>query len=1856
MPAPIHIQYDITGEDPNAIARRINRAFQDQITNTQGGGSGIAAAAREQAKLMQDILNLQQRGEATRLTSAARTQQQALAIQQAGDQKLEQQATKHQQSLLAIEQAGDQKRQTQAVKAATQQNSLAAEGAARLFVTEQKTLNQLLTLEQEHAAKRQVIEAGLQDKLAQISQRAATRRKEQGNILGALTSPQIREAGESIQQAGFAFQFLTNAITGLASASVQSALNFDKQVKALTPLVGSAEKAERRFNELVAISQKTPGLTTNIAIALEQQARVAQVSEGTINKLLQTIGRLNAVQSIGDPQEFANNLRQLVTGGFDKADLKQLAERSAIGGQLMAGIFNVDSPTNGEAIRAAAKKMGITTFEQLAAAFAEAGARDTRLKNVTESLQFQLEKAFENIALALRPLGTELLAVLVPAVQATVPIVQELLSLFAQLPQPVQTLIIVLGGLAAALSPVLIAFGGLIQMFQVIKGLQAFQTVAAGLLATQTAAATAAPAMLTAGTAAVTMEAELAAAGTTIGTTAASFSLLGPVILALVAILAIATAAWLLYDNSLSKATETATKQIPTTLSQISALKASQDALAQKTVTTGQLNDAIALLDPAEQEYTRSLKTQEEQVARVNEKLRERAAIQRTLLEAQALDLINNLLPTVQAYNQQRQALDALTKQYKDAEKNVKEFGQSGEQLTGFMGELTTVGQATREEFQRVSESVRLTGAESARLANEIRPVIDGLIKAGGSAEGARVLVQKFKDAGLITAETANVMATAINRFAAEASAAGNAAGGAVPQIQNLAAAIKEAGISGVESKLKRNIEVIAANAKGDLRAAQAEIQKQGLDVQAKELTQAQKVASALEKQLNLVKQTHSGVKAVTAGSEITRTTRQVERLRLEIDALQQGGGVRFQLELRQSELELAKQQLTEILKLRNQLGVNLSGPLPKDVTGREAEIRNLQREKQARDEIVRLQEAEADALIRLRVERERAIAPLVSEETRTALAVLEHENELRKQAATAAVAEREANARLVVTLAQLALIRRDAGRLQRAQITDQLEAATKAGAELEGQVSALQSSQVQTELQRLGVIEAENDRLRQQAEALKQIGTLTGKLQDKGLTPNQQNALNRATLLQQQDQLRTQAPIDESQIFALEQRLKDLQAGAVGEVNDALNKARLSRLQSQFNLTREFEDLAKQEADNFIASEEFKTNALKSAQVERIKDRQATHAEFLRLIDEEQSHYIESEQFKLTAFERAENQRRNATRALAEENIRLQNEIAHAGEDAALRTQNAYLKAIREIQEADEQARESMIKSRVKLADATVFHAERSNAKVLEFLANETKGLTDIVADAKIGIIKDAFSAVDDAIGKLVEHFGVLKGFIAEILSGLAKMLLSKAFQVIFGLNAGGGGGGGFGGGGGGGGGGLGGFLNLLTGGRGSGGGGFNFGNISAGGGGGGSSSFNFQSLADAFTRQQAPQAPNSLTTPFGNFGLKIPSLNVPGGGFSSAAKVGGFSGNFLGGGLVSLLPAFIGAGIGAQFGGKSVGGQILGAIGGAAAGIGVSLGASVFGALGGGLGALGPAALAALGPIALVALPLIIGAILLGRSKQRKADEEASGEFLQNAIDATKELRKQAEQGNLTDEAKARDIFENQIIGTFTSQISGLKTKSVRDSRLTNQVADLRALFEAEVIPAIKQAAKDAAIFKKQIPEFHSGGLAHNETLAVVLRSEMILTQQQQHMIQHMAGFNVFAAAGVPGAVPAGPDGLARAHSGGFFSDPRINHKTIERLLQEIGGAGPHSFMHLPTQPVPVATSAPVVVVAAETGGGPGAQAAQPLVINIAGARFSVGPGDATELLGLALTTSDGRSLVVGVIDDAEDNGGGV
>lgn len=127
-------------------------------------------------------------------------------------------------------------------------------------------------------------------------------------------------------------------------------------------------------------------------------------------------------------------------------------------------------------------------------------------------------------------------------------------------------------------------------------------------------------------------------------------------------------------------------------------------------------------------------------------------------------------------------------------------------------------------------------------------------------------------------------------------------------------------------------------------------------------------------------------------------------------------------------------------------------------------------------------------------------------------------------------------------------------------------------------------------------------------------------------------------------------------------------------------------------------------------------------------------------------------------------------------------------------------------------------------------------------------------------------------------------------------------------------------------------------------------------------------------------------------------------------------------------------------------------------------------------------------------------VGAIFGGFGGQRGKDEATSGVYLTNADTAKNVILLEYQRGNLTKD-QARGVFESNVIQPFINQIAQLGTKSVRDSRINNQVTDLRRLFETSLatLPLLfsqgnqSQAPAEAPQQTPQLPGYCPAGTYH-------------------------------------------------------------------------------------------------------------------------------------------------------------------
>ncbi len=221
------------------------------------------------------------------------------------------------------------------------------------------------------------------------------------------------------------------------------------------------------------------------------------------------------------------------------------------------------------------------------------------------------------------------------------------------------------------------------------------------------------------------------------------------------------------------------------------------------------------------------------------------------------------------------------------------------------------------------------------------------------------------------------------------------------------------------------------------------------------------------------------------------------------------------------------------------------------------------------------------------------------------------------------------------------------------------------------------------------------------------------------------------------------------------------------------------------------------------------------------------------------------------------------------------------------------------------------------------------------------------------------------------------------------------------------------------------------------------------------------------------------SIGSPLGKTGLG--SLFGSGqllGGLGFGAKAGS------GGALASMLP-LLGVGFGAKIGGGGLG-SIIGGVGGGLLGIGLTAAPALFGAG----GALASPLLAGLfsNPItAAVGGALLVGALIIGKNKARRKDEETRTKILLDSKSQITEIIRQVTANKLDGSSALTQA--GVIRSNYLSQVSQIKDKKTRGIAEAT-VREIDAMITYDLRPAIDRQLKRQDKTRQLVPEFARGG----------------------------------------------------------------------------------------------------------------------------------------------------------------------
>lgn len=280
-------------------------------------------------------------------------------------------------------------------------------------------------------------------------------------------------AGQGLQEFGGFLSQATSLIEQFYRKAYDAGLSINALKSTLASLTGSQESANAKFNEFIKLADTSKGVTVTFASELFNQLKLLKGSDEILNNLIVSLGKVNAVTKL--PTDFALNLTQIFSQGFEEQDIKQALTKVPIFRDILKQAFGTD---DNQALRDL-KASGKLTVDQYLQGLSDAINSNPAFANATENLGIKLEKSFDKLRIAIAPIGEIIINNLAKALEFITPIVQNLAEQFQTLSPELQSFLIILGGVATLAGPVVTAFGS------ILFGVQSIATVfgAGGVLA-----------------------------------------------------------------------------------------------------------------------------------------------------------------------------------------------------------------------------------------------------------------------------------------------------------------------------------------------------------------------------------------------------------------------------------------------------------------------------------------------------------------------------------------------------------------------------------------------------------------------------------------------------------------------------------------------------------------------------------------------------------------------------------------------------------------------------------------------------------------------------------------------------------------------------------------------------------------------------------------------------------------------------------------------------------------------------------------------------------------------------------------------------------------------------------------------------------------------------------------------------------------------------------------------------------------------------------------------------------------------------------------------------------------------------
>ena len=260
---------------------------------------------------------------------------------------------------------------------------------------------------------------------------------------------------------------LTAPLLALGAASVSSASNLDSLRNNLVSATGSVDAANKKIAELKKLSQESAGVLVDFAADTYSLLKPLKLAEPTIEAFTKALGKIKLQAPDLNVQDFSQNINQLFNQDFERGDLKELVGKFPRIGELLQKQFELkgsDLNSLSEGFKKL-KAQGKLSIEDFYKGVADSVNNDESLSLLSDTISIRFSKAFERVNLALAPLGDAILKQIEPLIPKIISLIEYLSDAFISLSPAMQTLVIAIGAIAAAVGPVLIAIGGLIGFF-----------------------------------------------------------------------------------------------------------------------------------------------------------------------------------------------------------------------------------------------------------------------------------------------------------------------------------------------------------------------------------------------------------------------------------------------------------------------------------------------------------------------------------------------------------------------------------------------------------------------------------------------------------------------------------------------------------------------------------------------------------------------------------------------------------------------------------------------------------------------------------------------------------------------------------------------------------------------------------------------------------------------------------------------------------------------------------------------------------------------------------------------------------------------------------------------------------------------------------------------------------------------------------------------------------------------------------------------------------------------------------------------------------------------------------------------